>query len=146
MTESPDRDFVSHCSGALVWWLEDDIELCQLMQPRLCAPGWQLRIFHSPETMLAALENGEHPDLLLLDRRLRRHEGTQVLRDLRLEGRNFPVLMLSGLDSPTDRIVGLEQGAQDYLVKPFHARELLLRCEQLLLSERRATISPSTEK
>ena len=136
MTESPGRDFVSHCSGALVWWLEDDIELCRLMRPRLYGAGWQLRIFHRPETMLAALEKGEQPDLLLLDRRLPRHEGTHVLRDLRLQGRNFPVLMLSALDSPADRIAGLEHGAQDYLVKPFHARELLLRCEQLLLSER----------
>jgi DNA-binding response OmpR family regulator len=54
--------------------------------------------------------------------------------------------MLSALDSPADRITGLEHGAQDYLVKPFHARELLLRCEQLLLSERRATICPSTQE
>jgi len=146
VAESPGRDFVSHCSGALVWWLEDDIELCRLMQPRLCAPGWQLRIFHRPETMLAALEKGEHPDLLLLDRRLPRHEGTDVLCDLRLQGRHFPVLMLSALDSPADRIYGLEQGAQDYLAKPFHARELLLRCEQLLVSDRRTTISPSSEE
>lgn len=111
------------------------------MHPRLQSIGWQLTGFDRPDQLLAALESA-HPDLLLLDQRLPQQLGTDLLHHLRSRGHAFPVLMLSGLGSAEDRILGLEQGAQDYLAKPFHPRELVLRCEQLLRSEQRATITP----
>ena len=140
------NDFVSHFPGALVWWLEDDIELCRLIRPRLLAAGWRLTTFQQPESMLAALNQGESPDLLILDQVLPHHRGIELLRGLRSQGQLFPVLMLSARGTAADRILGLEQGAQDYLTKPFHARELLLRCEQLLRSHQRIAVSPSTKE
>ena len=146
MTDGQGKDFVSHFPGALVWWLEDDIELCRLIRPRLLAAGWKLTAFQQPEAMLETLEQGGGPDLLILDQRLPQHEGTELLRNLRKQGHVFPVLMLSGRGTAADRILGLEQGAQDYLAKPFHARELLLRCEQLLRSHQCMTVSPSAKE
>ena len=64
---------------------------------------------------------------MLPDRR-----GVEILSGLRLQGYRFPVLMLSALQSPEDRIAGLEAGADDYLGKPFSFRELQLRIERLL--------------
>jgi DNA-binding response OmpR family regulator len=135
------QDFTSQCSGSRIWWLDDDIELCRQMHLRLQACGWQLTTFNRPDQLLAALQSA-HPDLLLLDQRLPQQLGTDLLLALRSQGHAFPVLMISGLGTAEDRILGLELGAQDYLVKPFHPRELLLRCEQLLRNEQRTTITP----
>ena len=81
--------------------------------------------------MLASLSRGR-PDLLILDQVLPKQTGRDVLGGLRQLGHSFPILILSGMGSPADRILGLEMGAQDYLVKPFLVKELLLRCEHLL--------------
>jgi len=135
-----DKTFNSAYPGSVLWWLDDDIDLCRQMVPRLRRSGWQVRTFHRPEQMLAALQDGR-PDLLVLDQRLPDHLGTQLLHDLRRAGQSFPVLMLSAMGSAADRIHGLEQGAQDYLVKPFHAREMLLRCEQLLRISQHLAVS-----
>jgi DNA-binding response OmpR family regulator len=141
VAQGQDKPFSSEVPGSIIWWLDDDLELSRQMRPRLLASGWQLKTFHRPEPFVTALR-ASHPDLLVLDRRLPAQSGTDLLRHLRAQGHVFPVLMLSGMGSAEDRIFGLEQGAQDYLVKPFHARELLLRCEQLLRSEQRIAIAP----
>jgi two-component system phosphate regulon response regulator OmpR len=133
--------FISRHPGAEVWWLDDDIDLCRLVLPRLRASGWQVRTFQASELLQAALQQSR-PDLLLLDRRLKEDVGTELLRQLRQQGEVFPVLILSGMGTPSDRILGLEEGAQDYMVKPFHPRELQLRCERLLQSDRRAPVAP----
>jgi DNA-binding response OmpR family regulator len=141
VAQGQNKPFSSQVPGAIIWWLDDDVELSRQMRPRLLASGWELKSFPHPEPFIAALGTS-HPDLLVLDQRLPAQLGTDLLRNLRVQGHVFPVLMLSGMGSPEDRILGLEQGAQDYLVKPFHARELLLRCEQLLRSDQRIAIAP----
>jgi DNA-binding response OmpR family regulator len=125
------RPFASDYPGATIWWVEDDLELCRLVAPQLVACKWELHVFHHPSPMLASLSRGR-PDLLILDQVLPKQTGQDVLGGLRQLGHSFPVLILSGMGSPSDRILGLEMGAQDYLVKPFLVKELLLRCEHLL--------------
>ena len=125
------RPFVSDYPGATIWWVEDDLELCRLVAPQLVACKWELHVFHHPSPMLASLLRSR-PDLLILDQVLPKQTGQDVLGGLRQLGHSFPVLILSGMGSPSDRILGLEMGAQDYLVKPFHVKELFLRCEHLL--------------
>ena len=86
---------------------------------------------------------GEHA-LILLDIMLPALNGLEMLRRLRAQGKSTPVLMLTARGSDaTDRIVGLEVGADDYLAKPFHPRELVARMRAILrrMSERDA--SPS---
>jgi two-component system, OmpR family, phosphate regulon response regulator PhoB len=71
-------------------------------------------------------------DLLILDLMLPHVHGLDVCRQLRRTGNSIPILILSAKSSETDRVVGLEVGADDYLVKPFGMRELLARCRALL--------------
>ena len=70
-------------------------------------------------------------DLLLLDLNLPDGDGLSLARWLR-DGNDLPIIMVTSRDSMDDRVAGLEQGANDYLCKPFHPRELLLRIENVL--------------
>lgn len=140
MHRAQGAQFVTRHPGAELWWLDDDIQLCQIIAPQLIACGWKARVFHTPELLETVLQHSR-PDLLLLDQRLKTAVGLDILRNLRAKGEAFPILILSALAAPADRIAGLEQGAQDYIGKPFHLRELQLRCEQLLQRERRSPIT-----
>ncbi|MEQ1832825.1 MAG: response regulator transcription factor [Candidatus Eisenbacteria bacterium] len=72
------------------------------------------------------------PDAIVLDLLLPRLDGREVCRRLRADGRHMPVIMLSALATEDDRIAGLELGADDYLVKPFSPRELVVRVRTIL--------------
>jgi len=80
--------------------------------------------------MWAALEEA-HPDLVVLDVMLPGDDGLTLCRDLRAKG-ELPIIMLTARGEETDRIVGLEMGADDYLPKPFNPRELLARIKTIL--------------
>jgi two-component system alkaline phosphatase synthesis response regulator PhoP len=71
------------------------------------------------------------PDLVILDLMLPELDGFEVCRNLRQEGK-MPIIMLTALDSEVDRVVGLELGADDYVVKPFSVRELVARIKSVL--------------
>ena len=117
-----------------IWILEDDEALCALLTSRFDGLGWRTTTFHRPRVFEEQLACGA-PSLLVLDEMLPERRGVELLSGLRLQGHRFPVLMLSALHSPEDRIAGLEAGADDYLGKPFSFRELQLRIERLLTSE-----------
>ena len=80
-----------------------------------------------------ALEVGrrEEPDLIILDLMLPKLDGLEVCRALRRE-RDVPIIMLTARDAEVDRVVGLELGADDYVVKPFSVRELMVRVKNVL--------------
>ena len=124
-------DLTSARCGAQIWWLEDDRQLCRLVEARLRACGWRLTLFHKGQALLDALQR-DHPDLLILDRHLPGMNGMALLQTLRHQGHRFPVLMLSAMGSPDERIEGLALGANAYLAKPFRSRELIWRIERLL--------------
>jgi len=111
--------------------LEDDCHLCRLLDGRLRDCGWRLTLFHRSQDLLDALQ-GDQPNLLILDRRLPGIDGMAVLQRLRQSHHAFPVLILSAMGSPGERIEGLAFGANDYLAKPFHSREFIWRIERLL--------------
>lgn len=77
-------------------------------------------------------------DLIILDLMLPSVNGLDLCRLIRHEGNSVPILMLSAKGSETDRVVGLEVGADDYLTKPFGMRELIARCRALLRRHRNA--------
>jgi len=120
-----------HPRAPVLWILDDDEVLCGLLDERLAALGWELICFHHARPLEEALHTSM-PDLLVLDEMLPGRRGADVLAGLRQRGCSFPVLMLSALRSPQDRIAGLEAGADGYLGKPFELRELQFRCERLL--------------
>ena len=74
----------------------------------------------------------EHYDLAVIDLGLPKLDGMEVIRRLREQGKDFPILILTARDDWQDKVEGLSTGADDYLVKPFHVRELLARVEALI--------------
>ncbi len=84
------------------------------------------------------IAKSERPDLIVLDLMLPEMDGLEVCRSLRQEG-EVPIIMLTARDEEVDRVVGLELGADDYVVKPFSVRELLARIKSVL---RRAQPGP----
>jgi len=93
----------------------------------------------------SALESvrGQEPDLVLLDWVLPDLSGIEVCRELRRRGADCPIVMLTGRTSKVDVVVGLEVGADDYITKPFDARELTARLAANLRRVRRASTGPS---
>ncbi len=123
--------------------IDDDVELCGLLTEYLPAEEFACSCAHRAETGLA-LATERSWDLLLLDVMLPGAGGLEVLSRLRRNPatEHLPVLMLSARGEESDKVVGLELGADDYLAKPFGARELLARIRALL---RRATPTPEPE-
>ncbi|RUT09783.1 DNA-binding response regulator [Dulcicalothrix desertica PCC 7102] len=82
-------------------------------------------------------------DLVILDLMLPQINGLDICRFLRQQGNPVPILMLSAKGSETDRVLGLEVGADDYLTKPFSVRELVARCRALLRRQRLSALPQS---
>jgi DNA-binding response OmpR family regulator len=110
--------------------IDDDEELCQLLGEFLGLEGFAVRTCHSgSEGLERAL--GERPDALVLDIMLPGMPGLEVLKRLRRTS-DMPVLMLTARGEPSDRVLGLELGADDYLPKPFDPMELAARLRAIL--------------
>jgi two-component system response regulator CpxR len=110
--------------------IDDDRALCELLAELMALEGFELAMAHDGgEGLRLALT--EHFDLILLDVMLPTMNGMALLKQLRLQ-RNTPVLMLTARGEETDRVLGLEFGADDYLPKPFSDRELMARIRAVL--------------
>lgn len=121
--------------------IDDDKDLCAMLVELLAEEGMSVATVHSGPAGLAQLDR-ENIDLVVLDVMLPGMSGFDVLRALRAK-RSTPVLMLTARGDAVDRIVGLEVGADDYLAKPFHARELIARIRAIL---RRGPVEDSRER
>src|SRR5438876_1445167 len=110
--------------------VDDDIELCALVQEYLTAEGFSLKAVHDGEQGLQQALTGEY-SLVVLDVMLPGINGFEVLRRIRSMSK-VPVLLLTARGEDVDRIVGLEIGADDYLPKPFNPRELVARIRAIL--------------
>ncbi|MBK9164188.1 MAG: response regulator transcription factor [Acidobacteria bacterium] len=110
--------------------VDDDDELCELVSEYLGAEGFETECAHDGESGLKRALTNEH-EMMVLDVMLPKMSGFDVLRNLRKES-SLPVLMLTARGEETERIVGLEIGADDYLPKPFNPRELLARLKAVL--------------
>lgn len=110
--------------------IDDDRELCSLLQDFLGLEGFRADSIHDGADAVEALKGQEY-DAVVLDVMLPRVQGFDVLRKLR-EFSTTPVIMLTARGEETDRIVGLEMGADDYLPKPCNPRELAARLRAIL--------------
>jgi len=117
--------------------VDDDHEIRRLVGEFLIQEGFEVVSAQDRRDMDAILERVQ-PDLFILDLMLPGEDGLSICRKLRAES-NTPILMLTAKGDETDRVVGLELGADDYVVKPFGTRELLARIRAML---RRAEASP----
>jgi DNA-binding response OmpR family regulator len=110
--------------------VDDDERLQIVVREFLESHGFAVSTLASGKGLTEAMQ-AEHPDLLLLDVMLPGDDGFTILRALRAKSK-IPVIMLTACGDETDRIVGLEIGADDYLGKPFNPRELLARIRAVL--------------
>jgi DNA-binding response OmpR family regulator len=110
--------------------VEDERALRDTLEWNLAHEGY---LVSTAADGIAGLERAREwkPDLLILDLMLPGMDGLEVCRQLRKDS-SLPILMLTARESETDRVVGLEMGADDYLTKPFHMRELLARVKAQL--------------
>jgi two-component system OmpR family response regulator len=110
--------------------VDDDAEIRSLLREYLQKQGYRVTVVADGKAMQAALATA-HPDLVVLDLMLPGEDGLSLCRTLRARS-SLPVIMLTARGEETDRIVGLEMGADDYLAKPFSPRELLARIRSVL--------------
>ncbi|GIV65574.1 MAG: DNA-binding response regulator [Bellilinea sp.] len=110
--------------------IEDDEAIVRVLRRSLAYEGYTVDAAFDGETGLA-LARDAHPDLVILDWMLPGMDGLEVCQRLRAGG-NVPILMLTAKDTVSDRVQGLDAGADDYMVKPFQLEELLARVRALL--------------
>ena len=125
----------------MIWFVDDDPELRKMVGTYLIDQGYDVRCLCDAKQLEARLEF-QRPDLVVLDLMLPGDDGLTVLRRLRDAGDDLPVVMLTARADGVDRIIGLEQGADDYLGKPFLPRELTARIESVL--RRRSNVPAGT--
>ena len=110
--------------------IEDDHRIrCELLEA-LNQEGFDTQVAISPKDARAALEQSFGG--LIIDLGLPDGNGLNLVRELRAQGRGLPILILTARDAPEERVQGLESGADDYVVKPFHLPELIARIKNLL--------------
>ena len=112
--------------GKKILVVEDERNIVDILTFNLAREGYgTLEALDGAEGLRLAL--AEDPDLILLDLMLPKMDGFEVCRRLREQGRATPIIMLTAREEETDKVLGLELGADDYITKPFSMRELLAR-------------------
>jgi DNA-binding response OmpR family regulator len=124
----------------LIILIEDDVRLSELVSRYLLEGGFRVATAASAEQAMTQIQR-ETPDLIILDIGLPGQDGFSICRQLRPAYTN-PIMILTARDNDIDHVLGLELGADDYVVKPIEPRVLLARINALL---RRSRPSPSTE-
>ena len=120
--------------------VDDEKAIVDILEFNLQRDGYEaLKAYDGPEGLRMARE--ENPDLVLLDVMLPGMDGFTVCRTLRAEGNDVPIVMITAREEETDKVFGLEIGADDYVTKPFSMRELLARVK----ANMRRTASPAQE-
>ncbi|MGI6264511.1 MAG: response regulator transcription factor [Acutalibacteraceae bacterium] len=121
--------------------VDDDKNICELLRLYLEKEGYQPLLAHNGKQALELFRQSE-PDLLLLDVMMPELDGWQVCREIRKTS-TCPIIMLTAKGEVFDRILGLELGADDYVVKPFDAKEVIARIKAVL---RRSGVSEGQKK
>ena len=110
--------------------IEDDRRIADWVRVYFERAGFSAEVAHDGESGLA-LARDLTPDLIILDLMLPRLDGVELCRILRRES-DVPIIMLTAREAPAERIIGLDSGADDYIVKPFDPEEVIARAEAVL--------------
>ena len=130
-------------SGAKVTVVDDDVPLGKFLQRELKDVALEVVVHTAPRAALTSFEESV-PDLLVLDLNLPEMDGMEVLREVRNKWPALPVLVLTARSRTEDLVNGFEQGADDFLVKPFSMRELSARIKRLLHRQARSAAAESS--
>lgn len=106
--------------------IEDEVKLARFVELELSYEGYKVSVAHDGLTGLTTARES-HPDLVILDWMLPGLSGLEICRRLRSTGDQVPIILLTAKDEVSDRVAGLDAGADDYVVKPFSVEELLAR-------------------
>jgi two-component system, OmpR family, response regulator len=117
--------------------VDDDLEVRATLRAALASEGFRISEAGDGPELMAAIYS-ELPHLITLDLNLNGEDGLKLAREVRARS-NVPIIMITGKGETIDRVVGLELGADDYIAKPFHVREVLARVRAVL---RRYTHEP----
>jgi two-component system, OmpR family, phosphate regulon response regulator PhoB len=129
--------------------VEDEDLIRDMVKVALEEEGYEVHTASNGRAALNILQSPDFsrdkltPDLIILDLMLPEVNGLDICRLLRYQGDITPILVISAKSSETDRVLGLEVGADDYLTKPFSMRELIARCRALLRRQNYTNLSPS---
>lgn len=123
--------------------VDDDINICELLRLYLEKEGYAVAIANTGMQAVKAF-NEQTPDLMLLDIMLPELDGWQVCREVRKHS-DKPIIMLSAKGETFDKVLGLELGADDYITKPFEAKEVLARIKAVLRRTSGNTAPETTE-
>jgi two-component system, OmpR family, response regulator len=126
----PGSSLIEKDLHARILVVDDEPEICELIQEYLADEGYAVSAANDGAGMRRVLQE-KSTDLVILDLMLPGEDGLTLARQLRTES-NVSIIMLTGRGDPSDRVIGLEMGADDYLAKPFHLRELLARVKSVL--------------
>ena len=117
--------------NAKIVLVDDDRNILTSVSMALESEGYSVKTFNDGEAGLKGIES-ENPDLAILDIKMPRMDGMQVLQKLREKPNDMPVIFLTSKDSEQDEIIGLRLGADDYITKPFSQKLLIERINALL--------------
>ncbi|MDJ0958850.1 MAG: response regulator transcription factor [Arenicellales bacterium] len=117
-------------SAGSILVIDDDVKLCELLHEYLARFDFKVDTANDPKAGLARIQKNQ-PDLVVLDVMLPQMDGFEVLKEIR-KSHKLPVIMLTARGEVSDKVVGLELGADDYLAKPFEPRELVARMQTVL--------------
>lgn len=115
---------------------DDDLNICELLRLYLVKEGFEVVMAHDGEEAVRAFER-QRPALILLDIMMPKLDGWQVCREIRKKS-DCPIIMLTAKGETFDKVLGLELGADDYVVKPFDTKEIVARIKAVL---RRSSVS-----
>ena len=111
--------------------VDDEVDLLEMVQSIFERAGFTNILTAASGKEAIKVWEERHPDLIILDIMMPGMDGLSVLKEIR-ETSNIPVLLLTARGEAEDRVTGFESGADDYLIKPFHPKELLLRVQVIL--------------
>jgi len=125
--------------------VEDEEAIAAFVRTALEQEGFAVQVVGEAESALLQIER-EHPDLVLLDLMLPGMSGLELCREMRGRELYIPIVMLTAKSDDVDKIIGLEVGADDYITKPFNARELVARIRAVLRLAHKAGVKASRDR
>lgn len=123
--------------------VDDEINIAELLQMALRYEGWDIHMAHTGRKAVASAKEFA-PDAIVLDMMLPDYDGMEVLRKVRAQSPEIPVLFLTARDSVEDRVAGLTAGGDDYVTKPFSLEEVVARLRGLMRRAGATDVRPSS--